>query len=284
MKNKATNTPLLHNEHEFALSGQDQAFLSSHDARGLQLQLDYLQAEVVMQRYAIEHTVVVFGSARIVDPERATQELTRIESMIESSTSPQSLAQAHQQAKSMLRKSLEYYEEARKFGRLVGESGKGPKDCRVTLMTGGGPGIMEAANRGAMEVGAKSIGLNIKLPREQIANPYTTPELSLEFHYFAMRKLHFMQRAKALVIFPGGFGTLDEFFEILTLIQTRKHPPLPIILIDKAYWSRVLSFEYLVEEGFVAPEDLELIGYASSASEAWKSILSWHERSHTDLF
>jgi len=183
----------------------------------------------------------------------------------------------------MVRKSL-YYDEARKFGQLIGKSGKSPEDCHVTLMTGGGPGIMEAANRGALDVGAKSIGLNIELSHEQFPNPYITPELCFQFRYFGMRKLHFMQRAKALVIFPGGFGTLDELFEILTLIQTMKSPSIPIILLGKEYWQRVVDFEFLKEEDVISENDLDMVTYASSAKEAWEKIIQWHEENKTPLF
>lgn len=183
----------------------------------------------------------------------------------------------------MVRKSL-YYDQAREFGQLVGKSGKNPEDCRVTLMTGGGPGIMEAANRGAMDVGAKSIGLNIELPHEQAPNPYITPGLSFQFRYFALRKFHFMQRAKALVVFPGGFGTMDELFEILTLIQTGKSPCIPIILVGKEYWDRVIDFDYLLEEDVIESDDLSMISYVDTAKEAWDTILKWHKSNQTPLF
>lgn len=267
----------------FVLAEDDKDFLSSNEARGVRLQLDYLKAEVTMQKQSIEHTIVVFGSARILDLESAKRELKKIESTIESSTSSMTLTSALNKAKGMLRRSL-YYEEARRFGQLVGESGKGPKDCRITLMTGGGPGIMEAANRGAMDVGAKSIGLNIELPHEQFPNPYITPELCFQFHYFAIRKLHFIQRAQALVVFPGGFGTLDELFEILTLMQTLKSPKIPIVLIDEGYWKRVVDFDFLKEEDVISQEDTDLITYATNAKEAWKKITLWHEKRGTPLF
>jgi len=167
---------------------------------------------------------------------------------------------------------------------LVGSSGQGPDDCHVTLMTGGGPGIMEAANRGAADVGAKSIGLNIKLPHEQFPNPYITPELSFQFYYFGIRKLHFMQRAKALVVFPGGFGTLDELFDILTLIQTGKSPLIPIVLIDEVYWKNVINFEYLVKEHVIKEEDLQLFSYAKNAQDAWEQINLWNQERNIDLF
>ena len=183
----------------------------------------------------------------------------------------------------MVKKSS-YYEEARKFGQLVGKSGKSPEDCHVTLMTGGGPGIMEAANRGALDVGAKSIGLKIELPHEQLPNPYISPDLCFQFRYFAIRKLHFMQRAKALVVFPGGFGTLDELFEILTLIQTLKSPSIPIVLVGKEYWQRAVDFEFLTEEGVISSNDLDMLHYANSAGEAWDKIILWHEQNKTPLF
>ncbi len=177
-----------------------------------------------------------------------------------------------------------YYKIARKFGRLVGEAGKGPGDSRLTLMTGGGPGIMEAANRGAFDVGAKSIGLNISLPHEQFPNPYITPELCFRFHYFAIRKFHFLQRAKALVVFPGGFGTLDELFSVLTLIQTRKIDPIPIVLVGKKYWKHLIDIDFLEDEGVIDPEDRSLFWYAESAKEIWEGLLKWHKINKTPLF
>ena len=231
----------------FEIAEEDKNFLSSNDARGIRLQLDYLKAEVKMKEEGINHTIVVFGSART--PEESP-----------------------------------YYKEARIFGQLVGKSGKAPEDCHVTLMTGGGPGIMEAANRGAKDVGAKSIGLNIELPREQFPNPYITPELCFQFRYFAIRKLHFILRAKALVVFPGGFGTLDELFDILTLMQTNKSAFIPVILIGKAYWEKVINFDFLKEEGMVSSTDLDLITYADNAKEAWEKVLAWHEKKGSSLF
>ena len=251
------------------------AFLYHNEARGVRLQLDYLKAEVKMREHHIEHTIVVFGSSRIMDHEKATELLSEAEKNLELEPDSLPLQKALKKAEAILKKSI-YYEEARAFGRLVGEGGKGPNDPRVTLMTGGGPGIMEAANRGAMDVGAKSIGLNIQLPFEQAPNPYITPDLNFVFHYFAIRKLHFVLRAKALVVFPGGFGTLDELFEILTLIQTDKHEAMPVILIYKEYWDKLVNFEILQEEGMVLAKDLELITYANTAHEAWHQIQQWY--------
>jgi uncharacterized protein (TIGR00730 family) len=267
----------------YEVAEDDKKFIYSDEARGVRLQLDYLKAEVKMKKQGIDHTIVVFGSARIVEFETAMEELKKIEKELEESPHSEGLLSALKKAESMVRKSL-YYDEARKFGQLIGKSGKGPYDCHVTLMTGGGPGIMEAANRGAMDVGAKSIGLNIELSHEQFPNPYITPDLCFQFRYFAIRKLHFMQRAKALVIFPGGFGTLDELFEILTLIQTMKSPSIPIILVSKEYWQKVVDFEFLKEEDVITSDDLDILTYANSAEEAWEKIIGWHEENKTPLF
>jgi uncharacterized protein (TIGR00730 family) len=238
------------NEDQYSITKEDLDFFYSNEARGVRLQVDYLKAEEKMKQAGIEGTIVVFGSAKI------TEENDKMGA----------------------------YSEARKFGRLVGESGKGPEDCKVTLMTGGGPGVMEAANRGADDVGAKSIGLNIKLPHEQSPNPYIASELSFQFFYFGMRKLHFMQRAKALVVFPGGFGTLDELFEILTLVQTKKKEAIPIVLVNKTFWKNTVNFDYMVEEGVVCKKDLDLFTYAKNAEDAWETILKWYSDKNTPLF
>ncbi len=271
------------NDPSYRVAEDDKNFLFSNEARGVRLQLDYLKAEVKMQKQGIDHTIVVFGSARIVEFDIAIKKLKKVEKKLKLSPASDKLLSALDKAESMVRKS-HYYEEARKFGQLVGKSGKNPEDCHVTLMTGGGPGIMEAANRGALDVGAKSIGLNIELPHEQFPNPYITPDLCFQFRYFAIRKLHFMQRAKALVVFPGGFGTLDELFEILTLIQTMKSPYIPIVLIGKAYWKKVVDFDFLQEEDVIASNDLEMLTYADSAKEAWNKIIRWHIDNKTPLF
>ncbi|MBT8343221.1 MAG: TIGR00730 family Rossman fold protein [Sulfurovum sp.] len=268
-------------KHVFAEDDID--FIYSDEARAIRLQYDYIKAESKMQKQGIDHTIVVFGSARIIEFDKAMARLKKIENELESSPHSESLLRALKKAESMVRKSV-YYDEAREFGKLVGKSGKNPEDCRVTLMTGGGPGIMEAANRGAMEVGAKSIGLNIELTHEQSPNPYISPELSFQFRYFAMRKLHFMQRAKALVIFPGGFGTMDELFEILTLIQTLKNPSIPIILVGKEYWDRVINFDFLQEEDVIDYDDLNMLTYVDNAEEAWEAIIHWHNKNKTPLF
>lgn len=254
---------------------EDIDFLNQDVTRGVRLNIDYLKAECLLQDAGIEHAIVVFGSARTKAPEIAKAKLEQLQAMDAATQATSDWAEQHKQAQRDLKYS-HYYREAQHFGRLVGASGKGPRDARVTLVTGGGPGIMEAANRGADEVGAKSVGLNISLPFEQLPNPYITPELCMRFHYFAMRKLHFVKRAKALVAFPGGFGTLDELFGLLTLIQTRKVEPLPIVLIGDAHWCRVINFELMVSEGLITEHDVSLFTVKDTAKQAWDFILDWY--------
>jgi uncharacterized protein (TIGR00730 family) len=267
----------------YTMAEKDMEFLSSYEARGVRLELDYMKAELKMKEYGIEHTIVVFGSARMAERETALKKLALIEKEVEAHPNDRKRLRALYVAERMVGKSI-YYEDARRFGQLVGESGKGADDCRVTLMTGGGPGIMEAANRGAYDVGAKSIGLNIKLPHEQYPNPYITPDLCFLFHYFAVRKLHFLNRARALVVYPGGFGTFDELFETLTLIQTRKTEMIPVVLIGKSYWERAVNFEFLKDEGVIDPDDIDIIHYADNAQEAWDYILSWYKDRNNPLY
>ncbi|MGB5304972.1 MAG: LOG family protein, partial [Gammaproteobacteria bacterium] len=171
-----------------------------------------------------------------------------------------------------------YYDTARELGELVARSGEGPQDCRLVVMTGGGPGVMEAASRGAFLTGARTVGLNIDLPHEQFPNPYISTELCFLFRYFALRKLHFLRRARALVAFPGGYGTLDELFETLTLIQTRTIKPVPVVLIGRTFWERAVDFEFLQEEGVIDAEDKDIFWYAETAQEAWEGILDWYDK------
>ncbi len=254
----------------------DIGFLNSYETRPVRLQLDYLKPELGLQQAGVRNTIVVFGSTRIPEPESARRKLAILREALERRPDNAELQRRVKVAEKIVAKS-KYYEIAREFGRLVGNSGHGPLDCRLVVMTGGGPGMMEAANRGAFDVGAKSVGLNITLPHEQFPNPYITPELCFQFHYFAIRKLHFLLRAKALVVFPGGFGTLDELFETLTLIQTRKIKPVPVVLVGRDYWRRVIDFDFLVEEGTIDPEDRELFWYAETAREIWDGIVWWYE-------
>ena len=261
---------------------EDPDFLRSDETRGIRLHLDYQKPESILRRFGIKRTIVLFGSARIVQKEEALKKIAAIEAQLREKRSKE-LQQKLQAARSLLRKSV-WYEEARLFGALVGSSGKGPKDNTLILVTGGGPGIMEAGNRGAYEVGAKSAGFTIQLPKEPFPNPYVTPELCFRFHYFAIRKLHFLRRSCALVVFPGGYGTLDELFETLTLIQTQKKRKIPVVLVGREYWRRLIDFDFLVEEGTIDPEDRELFVYKDGAREAWEYIIKWYRRQGIDLF
>ncbi|VAX12754.1 hypothetical protein MNBD_GAMMA24-1744 [hydrothermal vent metagenome] len=273
---------LLHSE-SYRQADEDVAFLRRDESRGLRLQLDYSKPERLLQQHGIHHTIVVFGGTRIAEPAAARRRVEDLRKALLASPENPELKQQLATARRIQAKS-HYYEIARDFGRLVGDSGSGPGDCRLVVMTGGGPGIMEAANRGAYDTGAKTVGLNITLPHEQYPNPYITPELCLRFHYFALRKMHFLLRARALVAFPGGLGTLDELFETLTLIQTRKISPLPVILVGAEYWKKAFNFDFLVEEGVVDNEDRELFWFAETAQEIWENILCWHEDNGTPLF
>ncbi len=267
----------------YRLAEEDPEFLKSYEARGIRLDLDYLKAELAMAKFGIEHTIVVFGSARVHEHKTAMAQLKAIQKKVEKEPNNKLFLNEMYMAERMVEKSI-YYDDARMFGRYVGRSGKGPEDSRIVLMTGGGPGIMEAANRGSHDVGARSIGLNIQLPHEQYPNPYITPELCFQFHYFAIRKLHFFLRSKALVVYPGGFGTLDELFEILTLVQTRKTHPIPVVMVGRSYWKKLIDFDFLKEEGVIAPEDLEIFTIVDNAAEAWDHIIEWHKSFNTPLF
>ncbi len=235
----------------YRMAAVDQDFVLSDSMRGVRFLMEYAKAEEALRAWGVRSTIVVFGSARI-------------------------------------REDQPWYQTARAFGRLASERGGAlrgnvgePRDN--VIATGGGPGIMEAANRGATDIGAPSVGFNVTLPHEQAPNAYSTPELTFLFHYFAMRKMHLAMRANALVVFPGGFGTFDELFEILTLRQTNKAPPVPIVLVDKAYWTSVIGFEALVEHGMIARKDLDLIGFAEDAEGIWAELLSRGLRPHENI-
>ena len=259
----------------YRLAYNDKDFLLRDELRPVRLQLELLKPELLQQENGIHSTVVVFGSTRIPDGETAKQRLQQAEQRAAAKPDDVDLARQLRIAQRVLAKS-HYYEEARELGRLITADSQEPGRCELVVITGGGPGIMEAANRGAHDAGGKSIGLNIVLPMEQCPNPYITPELSFQFHYFAVRKMHFLIRAKALIAFPGGFGTLDELFETLTLIQTKKIKPLPVLLFGREYWQRIIDFEALVEEGTIAPQDLGLFQYVESAQQARETIQAFY--------
>lgn len=252
----------------YRLAYQDDEFILRDELRPVRLQLELLKPELILQENHIESTVVVFGSARIPDPATAEARLVSAEALYRKNKNDDALKQKVDIARRALANS-KYYEEARKLGGLI--SSNTAKD-KMVVITGGGPGIMEAANRGAHEAGIPSIGMNVVLPFEQAPNPYITPELTFQFHYFAIRKMHLLMRARALAAFPGGFGTLDELFETLTLIQTQKVTPIPILLFGQEFWERVIDFNALVEEGTISPKDLDLFQYVETAEEAWKII------------
>lgn len=254
---------------------EDIDFLKGSNARGIRLQLDYLKPQVLLNKHGIEHTIVVFGSTRIVEPIAAQQRIDSLNNQIEQKPQNKRLINKLAIAKRIQTKS-QYYQVAREFAGIVGKSGNGPNDSQLVVMTGGGPGIMEAANRGAAEVQAETVGLNITLPNEQFPNPYVTPELCFQFHYFAIRKLHFVLRARALVAFPGGYGTLDELFETLTLIQTRKITPMPVVLVGRSFWEKAVDIDFLVDEGVIDEEDRDLFWYAETADDIWLSINKWY--------
>lgn len=256
-------------------------FLAEDDLRGVRLQIDYLKPELLLRERDIRQTIVVFGSTRICEPAAALRKVQALRKLLSADADNNDLKRKLGVAERILAKS-HYYEVAREFGRLVGANPRA-HEHRTSIVTGGGPGMMEAANRGTFDVGAKSVGLNISLPHEQYPNPYVTPELCFSFHYFALRKLHFLMRAKALVAFPGGYGTLDELFEVLTLIQTRKIKPIPVVLVGEAYWRRAVDIDFLVDEGVIDAEDRELFWFAETAEEIWSDILRWYEASGEPL-
>jgi uncharacterized protein (TIGR00730 family) len=234
----------------YRLAEDDTPFMESEAARASRLALEFMRADTYLQRARVRSTVVVFGSSRIKAPDEARTAVERALSR--------------------------YYDEARQLGRILATASHGDTGHHLVVVTGGGPGIMEAANRGAAEAGAPSVGFNIRLPTEQLPNPYITPELALRFHYFALRKMHFLLRARALVVFPGGYGTLDELFESLNLVQTREIHPIPIVLVGVEHWRRLIDFDYLVSAGFIEEADKRLMHVVDTGEEAAQIVLAAH--------
>ena len=261
---------------------RDVDFLDRDETRGVRLQIDYLKAELLLREHDVKGTIVVFGSTRLAPLAEARRSLDAL--YAEQAVRPDdgALARRVAVAERMLENSR-YYDEARELGRLVARAGAASPASRLTVVTGGGPGIMEAANRGAFDAGAESVGLNITLPEAQQPNPYITPALCLRFRYFAIRKLHFLMRARALVAFPGGYGTFDELFQTLALVQTRSIAPVPVVLVGERYWRRACDFEFLVAEGMIAPEDQALFRFAETAAQVWETITGWHAANSTPL-
>ncbi|MBI5335893.1 MAG: LOG family protein [Burkholderiales bacterium] len=251
-------------ESSYQLAFADTDFLLHEELRPIRMQLELLKPELVQREQGIESTIVIFGSARIPAPEAAQAVLV----VAQASGDQQAIKAARMQVE-MSR----FYDEARRFAALVTKASE-RLDSPIYVVTGGGPGIMEAGNRGAFEIGGKSIGLNILLPHEQEPNPYITPELCFQFHYFGLRKMHFLMRSVALACFPGGFGTLDELFETLTLVQTGKCRRRPILLFGRDFWSRLINFELLVDTGMISPQDVKLFHYVETAEEGWQLLQS----------
>lgn len=245
----------------------DEAFLARRETMGIRFELELLKPEVLLKEHGIEHTITVFGSTRFVSEAEAL-------ALKEKAKTSDEIAAAN---KALLHS--QYYESARRFGTLVASYNSTQKkdSNKLHICTGGGPGIMEAANRGAFESGDKTIGFNISLPREQHPNQYISPGLSFRFHYFALRKMHFMLRARAIVAYPGGFGSFDELFEVLTLIQTKKVVPIPVILVGKSYWNEMVNFAHMVEFGVIDQEDMQSIHFSETAEEAWQVIRDWYQ-------
>ena len=255
-----TPTAVPQTEHQaYRLAFQDADFLLREDLRPVRFQLELMKPEVLLTEADIHATFVFYGSARIPAPENA-------QALIDAAPTPERKAAAER-----LARNARYYDVARELAVLVSTFCKDEQRC-FTVCSGGGPSIMEAANRGAWESGAPSVGLNIVLPHEQVPNPYVTPDLSFQFHYFALRKMHFLMRAKAVAVFPGGFGTFDELFELLTLVQTGKVAPLPILIYGREFWRRVVNFEALAEEGVIAPDDLKLFHFVETAEAGWAIV------------
>jgi uncharacterized protein (TIGR00730 family) len=250
----------------YRLAFRDTDFLLREELRPVRFQLELLKPEMLLEEANIGSTLVVYGSARIPSPEHC-------EAMRATAATPERAAVIER----LIAKS-HYYEEARKLGRIAGECAIVEKGMRqFVVCSGGGPSIMEAANRGAVEAGADTIGLNIVLPHEQAPNPFVTPDLSFQFHYFALRKMHFLLRARAVAVFPGGFGTLDELMELLTLVQTGKMQPIPILLFGRDYWRRIIDFEAMAEEGVINENDTELFHWVETAEEGWDKIVAFYK-------
>ncbi len=269
------NLAKIANNPSYRLAQEDLDFLSAEELRPLRLQLELLKPELALEANGVVSTVVVFGGTRIIETDAAEKLVQSAKEALTKAPNDVAAQRALAIAERKLAKSP-MYDEAREFGRLVSTTCQVDGKCEFVIVTGGGPGVMEAANRGAFDVGAKTIGLNITLPHEQLPNAYITPDLCFQFKYFAIRKMHFLLRAKALIAFPGGFGTLDELFCTLTLRQVNRMQALPIVLFSREYWERLIDFQFLADEGVIADEDLDLFTYAETAQEAWQAIAKFY--------
>ena len=261
---------------------EDIDFLKTDVCRPIRLQLEFLRPDIIMTAHHIRSTIVVFGSARILPPDVATALLENAATQLAAQPDVPALAAAVRAAEAKVKLS-HYYQVAREFAAIASRISQGAHGCEFVITTGGGPGIMEAGNRGAYDVGAQSIGLNISLPFEQSANPYIPDNLVFHFHYFSIRKMHFLKRAKALCCFPGGYGTMDELFECLTLIQTKKIPPMPVVLFGREFWEKAVNWQHFADMGLICPDDVRMVHYCETAQEAWDYIRQYwtdHPESH----
>ena len=259
----------------YLLAQDDPKLLTREEMRGVRMLLELGKPEIALQADNIKSTVIVFGGTQIVERQAAERRFSESRQAAQAAPTDRRLARELERSETLLSMSR-FYDDARRFARIVSIDNQCEDERDYVIITGGGPGIMEAANRGAFDVGCKSIGLNIKLPAEQQPNPFITPELCFQFKYFALRKFHFILRAAAVVLFPGGFGTLDEMFETLTLRQTHRMQPVPIILYGREYWSKVIDFRFLADTGVIADTHLDLFSYAESPEDAWQQILEFH--------
>ena len=276
-----TNLEAIVRSESYRLAERDTEFLARPELRPVRMQLELLKPEMAFEANGIQSTIVAFGGTQIVDHAEATARLETARGQLRDDPGNSLHQRAVERAERILAKA-HFYEHAREFSQLVSAAAQSDQRCDYVIITGGGPGVMEAANRGASEAGAKSIGLNITLPDEQAPNPYITPGLCFQFHYFALRKMHFLLRARALVVFPGGFGTLDELFDALTLRQVGRMQTIPVILFGREYWERVIDFQFLADEGVIRDEHLDLFEYVESPQEAWDKIRSFHLQSDAE--
>jgi len=268
------NLQAILNSPSYVLAERDMALLAKRELRPVRVQLELFKPELAFLEQGVKSTIVVFGSTQVTERAALEKRVHAAKAALAADPKHPRLLREVGRAERLLAKA-HYYEAAREFTRLVSSSAQ--SDGReFVVVTGGGPGIMEAANRGAFDVQGKSVGLNITLSTEQIPNPYITPELCFQFHYFALRKLHFLMRAQALVVFPGGFGTIDELFDALTLRQTRRMQEIPIVMFGREYWEHVLDFQFLADEGVIEDAHLELMSFAETPAEAWKIIAKFH--------
>jgi len=254
-------------EESYKFAFADEAFLARKETMGIRFELELLKPDILLREHSIEHTITVFGSTRFISRDDAKKRVAEAKTPEEQFEAKRAIDNSH------------FYEEARKFGTLVAQynATQTSANNKLHICTGGGPGIMEAASRGAFESGDQTIGFNISLPREQRPNPYLTEGLSFRFHYFALRKMHFMLRARAIVAFPGGFGSMDELFEVLTLMQTHKVAQLPIILVGKSFWESTVNFDLMMEYGVIERSDMKLLHFTETAKETWQIIQQWYQ-------